>query len=210
MEMNVQDYITDSSGERLFPCYGASEMWYSLFIEAIARGNDDRNAMSYAFNAAPCRKKSLARCVAGEPPSAITLSIPVEGSSKTIKGLPPYEWRISRHGEWNLKHIRAFESVYGRTPFFSHIFPDLREILLNPPDMVSDLCFAVHSIITDALGLRHTAGALKELIYGLRDCPFARTVAEAPAPRQDAGVLGLLFKKGPDAIFTLASPLIRH
>lgn len=59
--------------------------------------------------------------------SSLTLTVPVEGGASTLKK-PEAEPLLSDHGKWRREHLGAFAAVYGRTPYFQHLMPEIAEI----------------------------------------------------------------------------------
>lgn len=55
------------------------------------------------------------------------LSVPVAGGAPVLKhaGVNPF---LSEHGKWRREHIGAWNAIYGRTPYFEHIFPGMEAI----------------------------------------------------------------------------------
>lgn len=72
------------------------------------------------------RGKEWARArIAGER----TLSVPLCGGASQLKssGCDIFDIAISDHGRWREEHLGALKAAYGRTPFFSHLFPLIEE-----------------------------------------------------------------------------------
>lgn len=68
------------------------------------------------------RGKELARVkIAGDR----VLSVPVVGGASILKHrvADPHSIMISDHGTWRREHLGAWQALYGRTPFFPHLFP---------------------------------------------------------------------------------------
>jgi hypothetical protein len=47
--------------------------------------------------------------------------------------------RISYAENWQLKHLRTIESAYGKTPFFEHYFPYLKELYARKFEFLTEL-----------------------------------------------------------------------
>ena len=96
--------------------------------------------------------KDLARTrIAGD----VLLSVPVEGGASRLKrkGVDPAELNISDHGAWRREHLGAWNAVYGKTPFFQHLYP-LIEKVYNEHSHASLAEFnaAMWCVVTDFLG----------------------------------------------------------
>lgn len=69
--------------------------------------------------------KEWARClIAGD----LFLSVPIEGGAACLKSkhVDISSLIISDHGRWRQEHLGAWNSVYGKTPFFDHLFPKIK------------------------------------------------------------------------------------
>ncbi len=58
------------------------------------------------------------------------LSVPVAGGSGILKHATadPDKILISGHGRWRQEHLGAINAIYGKTPYFTHIFPEIKRI----------------------------------------------------------------------------------
>lgn len=83
----------------------------------------------------------------------IVLTIPVVGGSSTLKrrDLDYNSVLISAHDDWQRRHLGAWNAVYGKTPYFIHIFPELEKIynefsygkLIDFNRKINDLAFSL-------------------------------------------------------------------
>lgn len=62
----------------------------------------------------------------------IMLSVPLVGGASVTKRLRADSdasgLRLSDHGKWRREHLGAFSAIYGRTPYFIHLFPQLEQV----------------------------------------------------------------------------------
>lgn len=71
--------------------------------------------------------KEWARCmVQGDQ----FLSVPVQGGASCLKGrhVDVGSLLISDHGKWRQEHLGTWNAIYGKTPFFDHLFPKIKHI----------------------------------------------------------------------------------
>lgn len=61
----------------------------------------------------------------------LLLSVPVEGGSSAIKhrGLRP-DILLSQHGRWQQVHLGAWKATYGKSPYFTYLFPEIERVYL--------------------------------------------------------------------------------
>lgn len=101
--------------------------WMRLRLQAVATGMDRHQAALYAdtVSGIPPKERGRIRLAGG-----ITLSIPVEGGSHALRrnDTDPV---LSEHGKWRREHLGAFATVYGRTPYFIHLMPQIEEVYAN-------------------------------------------------------------------------------
>lgn len=129
------------------------------------------------------------RCVIKTNGDRLELAVPVAGGGRRLRGLRGWELaEVSDHGNWTRRHCGALEAAYGRTPFFSHLFPGLKEVLDNPPALLADLC-------------RELDAAVRRFLYGGGTLPGQATPQALARGRE---VLALV-----DPGVSLADPLMR-
>lgn len=78
--------------------------------------------------------------------NGILLSVPLVGGASVSKrlraGSDATDLRLSDHGKWRREHLGAFSAIYGRTPYFIHLFPGLERIYHDSESDDSFLAFA--------------------------------------------------------------------
>lgn len=97
--------------------------WLEAYLNALKESVDDTAARVYADRAVALAGKSFARCQL----RGITLTIPVEGGAAVLKRRDASPL-LSGHGKWRREHIGAFNAIYGRTPYFEHLMPQIRKV----------------------------------------------------------------------------------
>lgn len=89
--------------------------------------------------------KDFTRTIVGNPSSPMTLSVAIEGGASILKRKGTESRAvISMHGNWPHVHLGAIEAIYGRMPYYQHIMPGLRDILMDLPEKLSGLNRKVH------------------------------------------------------------------
>lgn len=101
------------------PQYIGTREWYTAMQNADVAVVD----ISTRHNK---RYKSVHRATITGPGGDISLTVPVTHQSGQSTWS---DVKISSHGEWWRVHRGAIESCYGRTPYFEHYYPLLRELL---------------------------------------------------------------------------------
>lgn len=103
----------------------------------------------------PKQGKEFARTkIAGE----MLLTVPVVGGASRLKHLPHNlsEIIISDHGSWRREHLGALNAAYGKTPFFSHIYPLIEEAYkVSSYGSLAEFNEALWKIVTDFLDIEN-------------------------------------------------------
>ena len=76
--------------------------------------------------------------------SLVGISSPTRLTVPLIKGSGGL---ISSHGNWQHVHLGTINAIYGRTPYFQHLYPELEEILRNTPEDLATLNLRLHAMI---------------------------------------------------------------
>lgn len=72
------------------------------------------------------------------------LTVPVEGGATALKrifylsgkGEPALKTpRLSEHGRWRDEHLGAINAIYGSSPYFRHLFPEIESIYRHSEGM---------------------------------------------------------------------------
>lgn len=97
--------------------------WLEAYFNSLNEAVDETAARVYADRALALAGKSFARCQL----RGISLTIPVEGGASALKRRDASPM-LSDHGKWRREHIGAFNAIYGRTPYFEHLMPQIRRV----------------------------------------------------------------------------------
>lgn len=91
--------------------------WLRLWLGSAGH---DAGAASLALG---ITGKEFARCRI----STGVLTVPVEGGAGILKrrNSDPV---LSEHGKWRREHLGAWQTAYGRTPYFGHLMPEIAAV----------------------------------------------------------------------------------
>lgn len=150
--------------------------------------------------ASPASKDYIRSKLAGD----IMLSVPIVGGNSILKrrDLRIDDVMISSHGDWQHKHLGAWQAVYGKTPYFQHLFPMLKEVYDNYSEgSLLDFNNALFRIAVDFLELDTIEESVKrlekknpELLDDLR----RETLEKCD---KDLTIFDSLFRLGKEAVF---------
>lgn len=114
------------------PChipFAASASWYAAWLRATAAGLPHGEACDIACRATITDPKSMAHATISSHNGDIRLSVAVEGGAKMLKRRGFFtQALLSSHGDWPHVHLGALDAAYGKTPFYPHFIPALREV----------------------------------------------------------------------------------
>lgn len=132
--------------------YVPSLRWYAYWFGCRCRGMSEDEARMYANRECRICGKDFARMLIPSVSGPMLLSVAVEGGASKLKRTGS-EGRVllSLHGNWPHVHLGAIDAVYGRTPYYQHIIPGLREILDTLPGRLKDLNNRMHIWLTSFL-----------------------------------------------------------
>lgn len=193
--------------------YAASSLWYADRLYALA-------SQPTATHADRQNIKGLNRCVIAGPGGLQTLTVPILGSTKTMRRTPFAQLKVSEHGNWRLNHWRAIFSAYGKAPFFEHFAPLIEPLYARQWENLADLNTTIHNILIDAINLKAAIPLAEEIIATgtLSDTHLRRRIDDYRQYYQvradkfgfigGLSALDLLFNLGKEAIFPLLKTLI--
>ena len=195
------------------PPYAASIEWYAGWFSEIRSLNDDRKAVIAANRlcyASPERytRKGYTRnlttaYIGGEDliTNPITLSVPVAGGASVLKRFgAENRAAVSLHGRWPHVHLGALEAAYGRSAYYQHIMPGLREILESVSDSYSlaELNTRIHRRLSGFLCTEQGLSlSEKEHAVEARGGEIARTLTTSNS------IIDALMKYGPETSLAL-------
>ena len=147
--------------------------------------------------------RTLVAGARGQEP--LLLSVPIEGGASGVKHGDPAFWRISLHGDWPRIHLGALEAAYSNTAYYPHLINQIRKIVSDVKEGDNFALFTRQLLETiyNFLDIETLIPALRNII---RENPERiRLLSEEKKPGTDAdlSILDVIFKRGPETIFTL-------
>ncbi len=134
------------------PPYAASLGWYGCWFQLRMAGMTDDEAIADANRQCNIKGKAFARTSVGNADFPLVLSVAVDGGSSRLKRQGAEKnVKLSLHGNWPHTHLGGLEALYGRSPYYQHVIPGLREIYTNLPATLKDLNLSVHRWLTSFL-----------------------------------------------------------
>lgn len=153
------------------------------------------------------RGKEQARTMIG---NGIMLSVPVVGGGAKLKRECKSDLLISDHGRWQDVHLGAMKALYGKTPYFQHLFPEIEKIYRERSNgSLEDFNLAIHHLVLHWLGIDEKNRMWIEEIKELPDQKKELIHRLAEENRKDIdmnnSILALLFRLGRESVFALLS-----
>lgn len=177
------------------PPYLASARWYAEWLRAVRNGASDAEGCIDANRLAGIKGKDFSRTSIPSGDSVITLSVAVTGGAGRLRNMAdPGHALLSLHGNWPHVHLGAFEAIYGRAPFYSHLRPELQEVYASLPDNLGELNRRLHSVVISWLN-PYFSQVTPEAI--------ARGGELLLQVREDISIIDLLMRYGPASALPL-------
>lgn len=186
--------------------FAASAAIYSDWLRSLLDTDAEQSPVSardMELSFPTVKGKGQARTVIG---GEIMLSVPVVGGGSKLKRDCGPEVMISDHGRWQDVHLGAIKAVYGKTPYFTHLFPEVERIYRDRSDgSLEDFNLALHNLALHWLGL-DAKGCLEEI---RRLSPEKKRLLGrfAEESRKDIemnhSIIGLLFRLGREGLFAM-------
>ncbi|MBD5208214.1 MAG: WbqC family protein [Bacteroidales bacterium] len=130
------------------------------------------------------------------------LSVPVAGGASALKR--GGDLQISQHGRWQDVHLGALRAVYGRTPWFIHLFPEIERIYnCFSEGRMADFTGELHKLVLHWIGDEATLNAAMEMHCNQPERFEAIASELSKGIDPELSVLDALFRLGPDVIFLL-------
>lgn len=142
----------------IFPPFLPSALWYAEWMDAISHGASFTEACAKASILSGCKGKDVARCLLpGHGEETSLMGVPLEGGAGQLKNhsCKVAAIQLSNHGNWRHNHLSTLEALYGRTPFFQHLMPLLRERYVFNAERAASLSgfnLRLHEAITGFIG----------------------------------------------------------
>ena len=182
--------------------FAPSLEWARVYVKVLREGHE--KACREASRAAGLSGKDYARAyIPGR-----MLTIPVEGGAHALKSRRA-DPVVSEHGKWRREHAGALLAIYGRTPYYQHLAPELEAVYrasegmrledFNRETLALLLSWLDPSVMSGDLWIANAPASA-----GMPAIPAsARAVRAEFACAADPAlsILDPLFRHGPDASF---------
>lgn len=190
------------------PPYAASLGWYRHWFQLRMAGMTDDEAIFEANRQCDIGGKAFARTCVGDANAPLVLSVAVEGGSSRLKRRGMERGiKLSLHGNWPHTHLGGLEALYGRSPYYQHIIPGLREIYTNLPATLRDFNLSVHRWLTSFLqtdfGFLCPESGQPVMDSGLAYTVWRRGQEIASMLSEDLSVIDALMRFGPETNLAL-------
>lgn len=175
------------------------------WMAARLAGESDAGAWRLTLRGLRPRDLSRREVAGARGQEPVMLSVAIQGGSSMVKRGHPETWLLSDHGRWRMMHLGALEAAYGTTPFFEHFYPDIRSILLAADEHTPflDLTAKLHYALRQPLQFESMIDYLRQLDTFDRQQLRKIAVEKNSVGYADLAFLDVIFKKGPESIFTL-------
>lgn len=151
------------------------------------------------------RRKSVHRAEVQGQHGPFMLTVPVSHTTQQSESEAKCQrtWadiNVSEHGHWWTVHIGAIESAYGRTPYFEHYWPLLRNLISSDATGQSITLYdsIIESILRQILGLATPVSAT--MPAGMDEKAGIEIVDLRRHDFSGESVLSTIFNHGPNAM----------
>lgn len=103
------------------------------------------------------------------------ITVPIKRNYSGTKNINEIE--IDNSKSWNEKALKSIEINYRKAPFFNQVFPNVKSLLENPADNLSDFNIGIINSLCSTLGIKHdnfikssdmkTVGASTDLLVSI-------------------------------------------
>lgn len=192
--------------------YMASGRWYGAWLTSLLQGSDEAAACRGADAAMRLRDPKMGRRLnttligGARMQGSLRLTVPVEGSTASIKHLRPELWRLSDHGRWRHVHIGALEAAYGSAPYYPYLRGAVEEAILSAEmgeGSFERLALRLHSIAVEAMRIGELLPSIKRLISEKPD--FLREIRDewSMGYTDEKSIFDVIFQKGPETAIAI-------
>lgn len=173
--------------------------WYVRFLQSLQDGANEMESIEYANGILSLMGKEYGRTVISERDKRRTISVSIVGGNATLKykGNLPIAL-LSDHGDWRQNHLKTFEALYGKTAFFSEIFPMLKMCYSADDHSLPSFNHSLHEALLSIL-LPDTHSLSQNITVSARERGLE--LAEVISP--DLTLLDSLMRFGPETLLPL-------
>jgi hypothetical protein len=135
------------------------------------------------------------RCNIAGPNNIQTLTVPI---TQDDKHNPITQVRINYNENWIRDHKHAWQTAYGKSPFFEYYDYRFWSILDAQPVMLSDLIYPWNQLLFAQLGLNSFESTSKEIQQNIIQIkPYPQVFDVKFGFRSEVSGIDLLFNQGP-------------
>lgn len=168
--------------------------WYAAWLRHILDGASDTEAAAEASRRLDPRR-DFRRTLIGEAGNHTMISVPLAKGP----GL-----RLSDHGNWPHVHLGTINALYGRSPYFPHLFPELTEVYSQRPDTLPLFAEQLHGLVLEWMDME----AVRMIALSEGRCHAAERGKEiATYINCNISILDALFRLGRTTGLALAASL---
>lgn len=84
----------------------------------------------------------------------VVLTVPLTGGNSLLKhrDIDLDQVMVSQHGDWQRRHLGAWQAIYGKTPYFPHLSPMIQEVYSrHSHGTFTEFSRAMYAIVEDFL-----------------------------------------------------------
>lgn len=101
--------------------------WYASLLQFRRDNLMEAEAIASANKALHMAGKGFARCSIRERDKERSLAVAIAGGNASLKRVNHIpSATLSEHGDWRHNHLKTFEAIYGKMPFFTEVYPLLK------------------------------------------------------------------------------------
>ena len=191
----------------LFPPVFPTGKWWTYRLQGLVDGLGTEESCMEANKKSGLKSREWMRGeVEDRSGGAVMLSVPVVHGASALKNQAPATWRIA-DDKVNLRKLAdTLRTLYGHTPYFNHLFPELRMVDMAGLE-ASEACRRVDDAILRFLGFSNVSLLNSARRADLSDSRYSSAIARMKDYNPSLCVLDLLFRHGPQAIIKLLSTL---
>lgn len=184
----------------VMPPFAASAGWYSRWLAARLEGAGDTEAIRMACGYPDFNPKSLRRTRVSDGANISLLSVPVAKGPGMI---------LSGHGNWPHVHLGTINAIYGRSPYFPHLFDSLTSIYHNTPETLPELNRGIHDLVSKWIDTEAAAMAASDFEEDPNSVLLDYCADLETKVNYSVSILDAIFRFGKDTLFVLLNGWIK-
>lgn len=184
--------------------FAASLEWYAAWWQARRKGLPDAESIVAANIATGISGKDYARCRIMANGNEIILSMAIEGGAARLKRssfIPSAQ--LSDHGNWRHVHLGALEATYGRSPFYQHLIPVIRDVYNSQENTLRGFNYEIHHAICSFLNVENIKNIQDTILYEGTHATKERGEEIANGLDRKLSIIDTLMRFGTESILAL-------